>query len=254
MANFSEFSPDGGTTWLKVKDKQGRQIVAPEQTTLTADRAYAKGDLFGYNDLLYMVDSAIAQGGTITVGTNCHATNVSDAIKAGGNIQPVPAGSISDGTIKSTVNGVNSSTTAIPSLHTVQRWSNDFKKTFLLKGAASNSPIGETGVGEWQDPEELKTTPPLESDEIGWGWWYIAELDQRVTGVDIANDDSAKREPVYDNKYEDIVLGGYIIDTSTGYCCIRFGNTITDTENVAVGFEVTYKKNEVSVLPLQPTP
>lgn len=211
----------------------------------------------------FLVETDQGNLNKIYIDTYNSGTATVERTMAGGGghaMTPDPNASLSDATIVSSINAIGAQTGGgadehVISAYSVSRWTNDFKKTFLIKGAASNSPIGATGVGEWQDPEDLKTTPPSESDEIGWKWWYIAEFDERVTGVDIANDDSIKIEPIYDNKYdEDIVLGGYIIDTSTGYCCIRFGNSISDTENVAVGFEVTYKRNEVSVLPLQPTP
>jgi len=52
--------------------------IAPVEATTTASRAYAVGDLLIYNGTLYRVTTAIASGGTITPGTNCTATSVSD--------------------------------------------------------------------------------------------------------------------------------------------------------------------------------
>lgn len=47
---------------------------------------------------------------------------------------------------------------------------------------------------------------------------------------------------------EPIVLGGYVIDTDTGNICIKFGNSISDTENARVAIDLTYTRNDVSVI------
>lgn len=47
------------------------QMIAPIETTLTASLAYAIGDQFIYNGLLYKATAAITQGGTITIDGNC---------------------------------------------------------------------------------------------------------------------------------------------------------------------------------------
>lgn len=48
-----------------------QQMIAPIQTTLTASKAYAVGEQFIYNGLLYKATAAIAQGGAITINGNC---------------------------------------------------------------------------------------------------------------------------------------------------------------------------------------
>ena len=59
------------------KDESGNILLpiaansAPVETTLTASQAYAVGEYFQYSNNLYQVTSAIASGGTITIGTNC---------------------------------------------------------------------------------------------------------------------------------------------------------------------------------------
>lgn len=57
-------------------------IIAMTETTTTASKAYSVGDYFILNNVLYRVTSAIASGGTITIGTNCRATTIMDEIKA----------------------------------------------------------------------------------------------------------------------------------------------------------------------------
>lgn len=48
----------------------------------TSTHAYAIGDYFIYNDVLYKATAAIAVGDTIVPNTNCQATNVTTEIKA----------------------------------------------------------------------------------------------------------------------------------------------------------------------------
>lgn len=56
-------------------------IIAPVQYNSTAKQAYAVGQQFIMDDKLYKVTSAIAQGGTIVVGTNCAlAGNITDQL------------------------------------------------------------------------------------------------------------------------------------------------------------------------------
>lgn len=173
-----------------------------------------------------------------------------------GIIYPDPAASIPETGQNSLTAAINSQFNAptnaqTASLYSVSRWSNEKTRRYVLEGAAVDSPIGETGVGEWQDPETL--TNPTELQEQEWGWWYISDLDERVTGIDISSSDDIKIDLEFDpGTGEPIVLGGYIIDTSTGYMCIRFGNTISDTENARVGVAITYQRNEYTTIPLHP--
>ena len=218
----------------------------------TAETDLADGDYFPFFDVS-VNNNAGAKRKTLWSNIKAKLKTYFDTIYGSLDFTPTPDATRTDAQIASAINAPqDGSNTNVVSAYSVQRWSNEQVKTFLLKGTANNSPIGETGVGEWQD----NLTSPTELQEQGWGWWYISEFDQRVTGVDIGVDDSVEIYPIFDpgESGEVIVLGGYIIDTSTGYCCIKFGNTITDTENVAVGFTVIRKRNEVSVLPLQPTP
>lgn len=62
---------------------QAQQMLAPIQTTLTASQAYAIGDQFVYNGLLYKATAAIAQGGTIVIDGNATLADcVTGQIKA----------------------------------------------------------------------------------------------------------------------------------------------------------------------------
>ena len=57
-------------------------IVAYNEPTATSTHAYAEGDYFFYNDILYKASAAIAIGDTIVPNTNCVATNVITEVAA----------------------------------------------------------------------------------------------------------------------------------------------------------------------------
>ena len=60
---------------------QTQKLIAPIQSNLTASKAYAVGEQFVYNGLLYEVTAAIASGGTITINGNCKLSdNVTNQI------------------------------------------------------------------------------------------------------------------------------------------------------------------------------
>lgn len=59
-------------------------IVAFNEPTATSTHAYAIGDYFIYNDVLYKATAAISVGETIVPNTNCSATNVMTEVSAGG--------------------------------------------------------------------------------------------------------------------------------------------------------------------------
>ena len=56
--------------------KADDSIVATVETSSTSAHAYAIGDLFILNGVLYKATAAIAVGGTITAGTNCQTATV----------------------------------------------------------------------------------------------------------------------------------------------------------------------------------
>lgn len=67
-----------------------RGLTATVEATSTASQAYAIGAYFVYNGLLYKCTVAIAQGGTITPGTNCTATTAGAEISTlNQNLTPV---------------------------------------------------------------------------------------------------------------------------------------------------------------------
>ena len=68
MGVIHKISPDNGTTQYLIRDDS----IAPVELTTTASQAYSVGDQFILNDgKIYKATADIAQGGTITVDTNC---------------------------------------------------------------------------------------------------------------------------------------------------------------------------------------
>lgn len=66
----------GNITHHLLKDKAGRDAVAPTEASSTASAAHATGSYFFYNGVLYQATADIASGGTITPNTNCKAVTV----------------------------------------------------------------------------------------------------------------------------------------------------------------------------------
>lgn len=72
------FKGDG--TWAETGSGDANaEEIAPVEETTTASQAYAVNDFLIYDGKLYRVTSSIASGGTITPGTNCTETSVSEA-------------------------------------------------------------------------------------------------------------------------------------------------------------------------------
>lgn len=77
-----------------------RGLTATVEATSTASQAYAIGAYFVYNGLLYKCTVAIAQGGTITPGTNCTATTAgTELYKLNQNLEWKHGSAIIGGTV-----------------------------------------------------------------------------------------------------------------------------------------------------------
>ena len=67
---------DGTTSTFTVTNgATDLSMIAPIQTSLVASQAYAIGDQFIYNGLLYKATADISSGGTITIGGNCELSD-----------------------------------------------------------------------------------------------------------------------------------------------------------------------------------
>ena len=78
-------------SWKQIADKSSldaidtrvdlvESSVADVETSSTASKAYAIGESFYYNDVLFKATAAISQGGTITPGTNCTPEKIIEKI------------------------------------------------------------------------------------------------------------------------------------------------------------------------------
>ena len=63
------------TRYLKEKIESTQAKVAPVEASEKSAHAYAIGEQFMYNDILYTASAEIAVGDTITPGTNCSASD-----------------------------------------------------------------------------------------------------------------------------------------------------------------------------------
>lgn len=79
---FDRTKNEGGWgAWRLVSPTATEQQIAYVETGTTASRAYAVGEHFCWNGLLYRVKTAISSGGTFTPGTNCETTTVGEEIQ-----------------------------------------------------------------------------------------------------------------------------------------------------------------------------
>ena len=154
----------------------------------------------------------------------------------------------------SAINAADSESDKIVSLWGMGNWSNTMTKRVVYNGTLSK---GASGIGEWLEDEDLdtlraKTETDRAIDEEAYGWWYddhFLHLDQAidpVSGTTVVRDDydlNFKFEPKETG--EIITLGGYILDTDTGYMCIKFGNRLRNAGN-KVAVDITINNNNTS--------
>lgn len=67
-------------TYIDERIRATRRLIAGVETTMTASRAYAVGELLISGDALYKVIAQIASGATLTPGTNVTATTVAEQL------------------------------------------------------------------------------------------------------------------------------------------------------------------------------
>lgn len=71
----SGHTTDIGNLQTAVASKADQSMIAPVETVATASQAYAIGEQFILNGVLYTATAAISAGGTITIGGNCTASD-----------------------------------------------------------------------------------------------------------------------------------------------------------------------------------
>lgn len=142
------------------------------------------------------------------------------------DVIPAPSSSNTESTVVSAINGASNTTPNPPSAYAMQQWSNVLIKRFIYTGTIAS---GATGIGTWDD-----SSTPTETD-----WWHEDGFILPDNAKDI--DVSFKFDPQAGNG-DILTLGGYILDTTTGNLCIKFGRPAkVATHKVAV--DVSYTRN-----------
>lgn len=113
----------------------------------------------------------------------------------------------------------------------IENWSN-VKKTRVMCASPN---IGHYGIGEWQSVLDS----PTAQQEAAWGWWQddAFKLLGGTPGYDVDFDFG------YDPSGDVVTLGGYIVDTDTGYLCLKFANYVANPANVRVFVDITIMQN-----------
>lgn len=153
---------------------------------------------------------------------------------SGHTLKPTPGVSATEAAVVTAVNSATNSNNEVTSLYGIQRWSN-LKRTRVVSPAGA---IGHYGIGEWQD--FIAGTAPTAVQESGWGWWYN-------DAFKIPDGYNVDLDFLYDNSTgEPIMRGGYILDTTNGYLCIKFANYVVDIANAKVAVDITITRNDYS--------
>lgn len=253
-----DFTMSGGgggdtVTWTQIQTSTGATKIAEIDINGTPTDVYAPtgggggGLSNAFDEVVVGATTIAASGGdtlTLSAGTNITLTpnagtkTVEISASGGGHtMTPTPNASLAESDIVTAVNagltegGINDD---VISAFGVGKWSNTMTKTYIVQGiAGSSTPIGTSGIGTWD------TTGV---DQTGWVTVpaLVGASSNGNLDVNLIFDPSTVSVP--------IVLGGYIIDDTTGKMCIKFGNEIpeADTHTAKVGIEVTIKRTETT--------
>lgn len=247
-ANWMFLVADGGgaTTLGSLTDVNTVGVQDGQTIVYSAsDQEWQAGDSAGRLSELKDVDPTT----TTTPSTNqilkYNGTKWAAAFGGSGHtMKPDPDPNLTDEEIAETISLADGTNDEVASLYGIQRWSNT--KTVRI---AVTDGIGHYGIGEWQD----SLTNPTAADEAGWGWIQHDILkcldptwgDYHGMDVDVKfGFDPKTGEP--------ITLGGYWIDTTTGYLCVKFANYVVNTADAVVTIDVMFTRNDVVTIP--PTP
>lgn len=195
--------------------------------------AYAIGAYVTYTDgNMYRFTSAHTAGDPwsssevtlVTVGSELGSISSTDILPPS---SPTPT----ESSVVSAISGAPANTTSAASAYATQQWSNRLTKRFIYTGTIAS---GATGIGTWDDSQT-----PTETD-----WWQ----DDGFKIPDSANSEDIDVAFMFDPQTADgdvLTLGGYILDTTTGSLCIKFGSSAkVATHKVAV--DITYTRNYVN--------
>ena len=168
----------------------------------------------------------------------------------GHEILPDPKGATppAEGTVVQAVNNAQPNSEQIASLYGMQQWSNTMKVRVMYNDDTHSIDKGATGIGYYPDEDEyeaflamsdadklaIESAPYDPTDPTqGWGWWH----NDAFKTPNLATADNIELAVLFDPYagQEPLVLGGFILDTTNGYLCIKFGTAVgTNTHKVAV--------------------
>ena len=147
------------------------------------------------------------------------------------------------------VNNAEPNSEQIASLYGMQQWTNTMTNRVIYSGTIDK---GATGIGYYPDEDEFEAFMELTDEERlelesapydgsdptnGYGWWY----NDAFKMPNLANANNIDISMLFDPYLggEPLTLGGYILDTTNGYLCIKFAaETGTNTHKVAVDLKV----------------
>ena len=150
-------------------------------------------------------------------------------------ISPTPSSQLTEDQIVSVINSAIANNNNIASLFGIQQWTNVKKKVIEYNGT-----VGSTGIGTWQEIEDMLETPPSASDCASWGWWYDdyfknAELDTANVKIDFSYEGD-----------EELSIGAWYLNTDVGYLEVQFGNELSDPSNMTIYVEFEITRNSIS--------
>ena len=167
----------------------------------------------------------------------------------GHDMIPTPDASLTEADVKNAMDGAaleGGINDDVVSAWSLGNWSNVLTKRIIYNGTIA---IGNNTIGTWLTDAQFealkaKTAQERAVDEAAYGWWY----DAHFVGLDNFDDYDLnfKLEPGKDA----LTLGGYMLDTDTGYICIKFGTYATVATN-KVAVDVSIIKNNLSYSPQQ---
>ena len=173
---------------------------------------------------------------------------IATAQAGGHNMTPTPASGLDIDDVRTAMTAAEtegSENDDVMSAWAVGQWANTLTKEVIYNGTIA---VGDNTIGDWLSQSELEALAAESNlavraaSEATHGWWH----DDAFVGIDAFDD--YRIEFTRKVGKDIITLGGYIIDTDTGYMCVKFGAPTTVAGN-KVGVEITVINNGVSYGP-----
>lgn len=251
MSNFMSYNNANsvlGEYANKIKEKADLLDLAPAFSTSVA---YSTGDYVSYQGDIYKFTSNHAAGAwnTSDVTRVTIANEINNGGGSGGHTMlPAPAAGLTIADIRSAIAGAlleGPTNDDVMSIWSMAQWSNVLTSRVVYNGTIA---VGDNTIGEWLGDSALATLKAKSAadravDEAGYGWWY----DAHFIGLDLY-DGYELHFKNKDTNEDMMILGGYVIDTDTGYLCVKFANTAKVATN-KIAVDVTIVNSNISYTP-----